>query len=673
MRRNQILLLMVLIFSLPFSAHAATSIDSEDSISASDSEGDSGKRIVGYFAQWGIYGRDYQVADIPADKLTHINYAFVGIDGATLTVKSVDEYADFQKVCPAENGLPAQTWTESEQYMAGSFGRLGQLKAQYPHLKVLISVGGWTLSTFFSDVALTDASRSKFAKSCVEMVAKYGFDGVDLDWEYPVQGGLPQCPDVPNESISFWTEKTCQKYRPQDKENYVLLLKELREQLDAQSTKDGKRYLLTIAGPAGPDKIVNFDFKAMEGYLDFVNLMGYDLAGGWDSTTGHQANLYLNPAGPSDLSVDGAVRDYEDAGLPDDKIVVGVPFYGRAWEGALADTNGLFSTFTGLPSGAGAGNWETGVFDYWKIVEMMDQGSLYGYWDRVAQASYAYGSNLASGKSGGMFITFDDTRAMGAKADYINAKGLGGAMFWELSGDIRDSDDPRSLINVLAAKLDMSNDPGNATVLPGIPELGYLDPDQADGDYTISWIRNSGPSGVRWELFENSVSIHSQDIAASDSQSGQYAVSGRADGTYAYYIRLYNSDGGYSQSASQSVTVSSSTGDDGGDTGGDTGGNSGVLPGTPHIAWISANQADGDYKLSWDMWWGENAVGWELFENGESVYSASLTASTPNAQSASCELTGRESGSYEYYVRLYNSEGGYSQSKGVNLSVASGN
>lgn len=108
-----------------------------------------GNKIVGYFAQWGIYGRDYQVADIPGHKLTHINYAFVGIDGTTLEVKSVDKYADFEKVFPADNGLPAQTWDEASAMRAGNFGRMRQLKQKYPHLKLMLSVGGWTLSTFF--------------------------------------------------------------------------------------------------------------------------------------------------------------------------------------------------------------------------------------------------------------------------------------------------------------------------------------------------------------------------------------------------------------------------------------------------------------------------------------------------------------------------------------------
>src|SRR5262249_14122871 len=163
------------------------------------------------------------VGHIPAAKLTHVNYAFAKI-GPTGECALFDSYAAIDKFYPGDK------WDAG--FLRGNFHQLQILKQKHPHLKTLISVGGWTLSGPFSDVALTPASRSKFAKSCVAFATKYGFNGVDIDWEYPVGGGLEG-----------------NKTRPEDKANYTLLLAELRQELDSQGKKDNKHYLLTIAAP----------------------------------------------------------------------------------------------------------------------------------------------------------------------------------------------------------------------------------------------------------------------------------------------------------------------------------------------------------------------------------------------------------------------------------------
>jgi chitinase len=163
-------------------------------------------KVITYFAEWAIYGRNYIVSDLPATALTHINYAFAKIDDNG-EVAIVDAWAATDKP------FGDDTW---DTPLRGNFHALIKLKEKYPYLKTLISVGGWSLSDKFSDAALTDASRQKFAKSAVAFMKKYQFDGVDIDWEYPVSGGLPN-----------------NKYRPEDGANYVLLCKELRAQLDA--------------------------------------------------------------------------------------------------------------------------------------------------------------------------------------------------------------------------------------------------------------------------------------------------------------------------------------------------------------------------------------------------------------------------------------------------------
>jgi chitinase len=144
-------------------------------------------------------------------------------------------------------------------------------------------VGGWSLSQRFSDIALTDESRSRFARSAVKFMQSYQFDGIDIDWEYPVSGGQPG-----------------NTYRPEDGANYVKLVREVRSQLDSLGGKTGLKYLLTIASPAGHDKIANFRLSEMEPFLDWFNLMTYDYHGSWEpGMTNHQAPLYANPMDPS--------------------------------------------------------------------------------------------------------------------------------------------------------------------------------------------------------------------------------------------------------------------------------------------------------------------------------------------------------------------------------------
>ncbi|MGD9622965.1 MAG: glycosyl hydrolase family 18 protein, partial [Mycolicibacterium sp.] len=380
-------------------------------------------KVVGYFAEWGIYGRDYHVSDIPADKLTHINYAFANINNS-------GEVVLYDSFAAVEKAYPGDTW---DQPLRGNFNQLSKLKEQNPGLETLIAVGGWTLSDKFSDVALTAASREKFAKSAIEFIKTYGFDGIDLDWEYPVSGGLPN-----------------NAYRAQDTANYVLLVQEIRRQLDlleATDGVDGKEYLLTIAGPAGYDKIANFDLAGMAQYLDWFNLMSYDLAGAWDNQTGHQAGMYATSGSANALyNVDHAVNLYLQSVDPS-KVVLGSPLYGRSWTGVpnTAD-GGLFDPATG----AGLGTYEPGSIDYWHIMNLVDQQpNLYKvYWDDQAKAPYIY-----STANGGTFITYENPQSLQYKLDYIKSLGLGGVMFWELDSDVRDSNDPRSLIGLAAREL----------------------------------------------------------------------------------------------------------------------------------------------------------------------------------------------------------------------------
>lgn len=377
-------------------------------------------RVIGYFAAWGVYGRDYHVADVPAHLLTHINYAFANISDDGRCVLG-DPYADTDKAYPGDS------WDEGAK--RGSFHQLAILKQAHPHLKTLISVGGWTWSAKFSDVALTPASRATFATSCVDFMIEHGFDGIDIDWEYPVGGGLPS-------NVT----------RPEDKQNYTLLLQELRSRLDARGASDGRSYLLTIAAPAGPSTIANMPASDMHAHLDWINLMTYDFHGGWSPMTNFHAPLAASSTDPSPdpatrdhLNVQSAVQAYRNAGVPADKLVVGVPFYGRGWASVAPQGNGLYQSFSGLPQGT----WEAGVFDYHDLAAHYVP-TYTRTWHDEARVPWLYDAGS------GIMISYEDPESIGHKTAYVRSEGLGGVMFWELSGDTSGNDLLHAIVDGLS-------------------------------------------------------------------------------------------------------------------------------------------------------------------------------------------------------------------------------
>lgn len=377
-----------------------------------------GSRIIcGYYPEWGIYQRNYQVADIPAEKLNVVNYAFAD-------VSEQGEVCVYDSWAAVEKAFPGDTW---DQPLRGNYNQLLKLKALYPHLVTMISVGGWTLSGRFSDAALTESSRNRFALSAMTFITRYGFDGVDIDWEYPVGGGLDS-----------------NKYRPEDKRNFTLLLQELRRQLDALGQQQGRPYYLSIAAPAGYQMIANIEPFAIAQTVNWINLMTYDFHGGWDAITGHLAPLWA-PAGDL-LNSHSAVQLYLDAGVPAQKIVVGVPFYSRSWRGVPPANNGLYQPAGGVPMGT----WDdTGMFDYWDITARLTaQPDTYKlFWDDLAKVPYIYAASL----SGGVFITYENANSIQWKAAYVRERSLGGMMFWDLSGDAQD--EPASLLSVIHREL----------------------------------------------------------------------------------------------------------------------------------------------------------------------------------------------------------------------------
>jgi chitinase len=367
------------------------------------------KKIVAYYPSWATYARNYQVADIPGQKVTHINFAFANIADGKCVVG--DSYADTDKA------FAGDSWDVGAK--RGNFNQLTKLKAANPALETMISIGGWTWSKNFSAAAASDASRKAFVSSCVDFMKTYNFDGIDIDWEYPVSGGL-------------YTGT------PADKANYTALLAEFKSQLAIQTESDGEHHPLTIAAPAGPTTIPHLEAKNIAGIVDWMNLMSYDYHGNWDPITGHNAPLNVGVKDAAKgFSVADAVDSYLNAGFPAQKLVLGLALYGRGWENVSQTQNGLYQSGTN----ASVGTWEKGVFDYTDIKNNY-LPTMTRYWDSEAQVPYLYDPARK------LWISYDDPQSIKIKVDYITAKGLGGAMLWELSGD-RDEE----LIDVIGAHL----------------------------------------------------------------------------------------------------------------------------------------------------------------------------------------------------------------------------
>ncbi len=369
------------------------------STSTSATPGSSPRRVLGYFPAWGVYGRDYHVPDVPADKLTHLIYAFANIENGRCVLG--DPYADIDRFYDGDSWDPGS--------LRGSFHQLELLKQDHPQLRTILSVGGWTWSSGFSNAASDESSREAFAASCIDLVRTYGFDGLSVDWEYPVSGGL-----VPGQAA--------------DTQNYTLLMAEIRSELDAYEATDGKNYELSIAASASPIVAANMEVAALAGILDWLDLMTYDFRGSWSARTGLQAPLYPHPGDPEpdapELNVDAAVDLYLAAGVAADQLVVGVPFYGRGWAGVPADNDGLFQPYSSIPYGT----WEPAAFDYSDIAANWERPDTV-FWDDDAKAAWIYDA------AEGVMITYDNPESVEEKAAYVIDRGLGGIMFWELSAD----------------------------------------------------------------------------------------------------------------------------------------------------------------------------------------------------------------------------------------------
>jgi chitinase len=396
---------------------------------AADLDTHRSKMAGAYFEEWSIYGANYNIADIQtsgaADALTHILYAFANVS-ASGQCSIADSWADYQTpYLPSVNG---QLYTGP---LYGNFAALQQLKQLHPKLKVLISVGGASAANTanFSAAAASAAGRTALAHSCIDMfvsgnlaagISTAGlFDGIDLDWEFPAAT---------------------------DKQNFTELLQEFRTQLAALGAMNHKDYLLTIAAPAGSQNYSNMDLKAVAKQLDFLNMETYDYHGTWETSTNHAAPLLessFDPAKGQGFYIEGTINAYLKAGVPAEKMVLGIPSYGRGWTGVPNVKKGLYQTSTGAaPSPSGDTLETAGVATYRTLATFTTSGFAL-YHDFLSAADWLYNPTTET------FWSFDDVPTVAGKMDYARCRGLGGAFQWA----IKDDDANATLMTTMAKGL----------------------------------------------------------------------------------------------------------------------------------------------------------------------------------------------------------------------------
>lgn len=331
------------------------------------------KVVIGYLPGFrGVLDAE----SIEAAKLTHINYAFVDV----------------------KDSLARLTNMETDTV---NFRKLAGLKKLNPDLKILISIGGWSWSENFSDAVLTETSREKFAKSSLKIIEDYQLDGVDIDWEYP---GLKGEDNV---------------FRTEDKENFTLMFAEIRKELDALSAQTGREYLLTTAVPCFDRffEVTNMGEAAQ--YLDYVNLMAYDFFVSGE-IAGHHSNLYHSQSYENELSAARAYDDYTKAGVPAEKLVLGIPFYGRSWIMQTPENNGILQAVSSVERGGG--------YTYIKDSISAKPGFV-RYWDDKAKMPYLFNAETRQ------LVTYDDEESVRYKCEFVKDKGMAGVMFWQYASD----------------------------------------------------------------------------------------------------------------------------------------------------------------------------------------------------------------------------------------------
>ncbi len=350
---------------------------------------------AGYFPFWATYSHSYHVNDVPAERLTHLIYAYANIS-ETGEVVLGDKYADVDRIYPDDSAIGGRR---------GNFNQLRKLQLRHPHLQSFIAIGGWNYSTHFGVAA---EQPEKFAQSVARFVEQYGFNGVELDWRSPVM------------------QQSGQLAKPQQREQYFSLIKATRAALDQLGLATGKSYGLSVTLFADPELMPNWPLPEMQSYVDFISLLSIDFHGRWNQITKHYAPLYA-PAG--ELSVSSAITLFNELGGQSDKLVMILASQGTAWQGV--EQPSVNQATTGVP----LGTWDneqlgaTGVFSQQDIQGFKSDPNWQQGWDDNAKSAWLFHPQQH------IWLSYDSHEGISAKLDYVKSKQLAGTALWSLSGD----------------------------------------------------------------------------------------------------------------------------------------------------------------------------------------------------------------------------------------------
>ena len=425
------------------------------------------REIVAYLSGYRFSHNNYLIKDLEkkglANKLTVINYAFArpDIDSLGNIFPAFNHYSAYLEFYSSEMSID-EIADDSNQVLCGNFNQLLKLKRRYPKIRILLSIGGWGGSKYFSDIALTPKSREKFVNACINIFIKGDlpidsggggrgsaenlFDGFDLDWEFPISDG---------------PEGT--HYNPNDRQNHTALLALFRKKMD----EINPNLLLTAAVSARSWEFWKYNFKEDQNYLDWFNVMTYDYHGSWEYISGHHTNLLSSSEDPDERkeSFDNTVKYLLDTvRVSSNKIVPGVAFYGKGWIDVDSVNGGLYQA--GIPDTSRA---QIRFKNYLDFSDVSNEG-FQNYWDDFAMAGWLYNYSLKK------FWTYDDIRSVALKARYVDAYNLRGLMFWEITGD----DTSYNLINTIYNRNmpDFTNFIYNANSV--VPSIKIIKPKSTD-------------------------------------------------------------------------------------------------------------------------------------------------------------------------------------------------
>lgn len=447
------------------------------------------KNIIMYFPNWGVYSESHNnltVGDIPWDKVTLINHAFFTVS-KEFKLESTDKDADFEKSFPNSEG-----WNQDQ--LRGHIGEYKYYKSKYPNVKVLISVGGWTRGENFHDMSKTKENRKIFIDSIIDFLKKYPFiDGIDIDWEYPGENREKD----PNDEY----DKGCPG-GPEDKENFTLLLKEIRQ---AYNDNNFSNKMLTIANAGNYEKLQLQEPDKYIRYLDFINVMTYDFHGAFESKTNHHSPIYYNDDDPTRYNkytfcAEDALKMYvKEYNIPTEKLNVGSPFYSRGWSEVddSTGTNGLFSTATK----AYKGSWDSatspgGQIPWFQIKEMENKDGWKKYWDDKAKVPYLYNKNLKS------MITYEDEKSLKERCNFVIKNNYGGIIVWEITGDDKSKNFPlTTLLWESLGKTTETSTENNSSIKDNEENINEEVMNNNLDDFNINFeVTSDWTSGANWSM-----------------------------------------------------------------------------------------------------------------------------------------------------------------------------